>query len=125
MTPDNCKSLFDTYSKTVQKQSSDAAFEFTAKLVTLRITNAVLNKYKGSIRATVHPKHGQFGIHLVNSHSRVFPWQGVVIKNNFNKFYTTSTQQVWKEAKYEVFDKDSGDFLYYADKNTKIGDDLL
>jgi len=117
MTQENVNSVFEVYSETLQRRASQKAFEFTSKLETLRVMDAVLQKYEICIRATVHPKPGQFGIHLVNSNSRIFPWQGVILKNNSNEFHTTSTQEAWKEAKYEVFEKESGDFLYYSANN--------
>lgn len=124
MTQENVNSVFEVYSETLQRRASQKAFEFTSKLVTLRVMDAVLQKYEDCIRATVHPKPGQFGIHLVNSNSRIFPWQGVILKNNSNEFHTTSTQEAWKEAKYEVFEKESGDFLYYSANNIQDGINL-
>lgn len=47
--------------------------------------------YPKSIRGTVHPKPKQWGIHLVNRHTRIFPWHGVAYKNE---------SEIWK-IKYE------------------------
>ncbi|WP_395319851.1 L-tyrosine/L-tryptophan isonitrile synthase family protein [Fructilactobacillus frigidiflavus] len=122
---ENMDNLLEEYLVKINERSSAKAFEFTAKLVTLRITDTVINKYKGCIRATVHPKKGQYGIHLVNKESQVFPWQGVVLQDKTGKFKTSSSQDAWQTAKCEVFDKDSGDFMYYSEMESPSSGDLL
>ncbi|WP_294974887.1 L-tyrosine/L-tryptophan isonitrile synthase family protein, partial [uncultured Leuconostoc sp.] len=124
MDHENASDLFDIYSEKIQKRASQSAFEFTAKLVTLRIMNVVLKKYEGCVRSTVHPKQGQYGIHLVNSSSSIFPWQGVLLKQTTNKFNMAPSQIALQKATSEVFDIDSGDFFYYAEKNAQLGNPL-
>ncbi|MFR8085657.1 MAG: L-tyrosine/L-tryptophan isonitrile synthase family protein, partial [Leuconostoc gelidum] len=55
MTQENVNSVFEVYSETLQRRASQKAFEFTSKLETLRVMDAVLQKYEICIRATVHP----------------------------------------------------------------------
>lgn len=65
--------------KTV-KRAEDAAFEFALFLYVLREIDLVQSYFPRAIRATVHPKPGQWGLHLVNRETRVFPWQGVAYR---------------------------------------------
>ncbi len=63
----------------VRDRSEDGAFEFALTLYTLKELGLVERFYPQAIRATVHPKPAQWGIHLVNRQTRVFPWQGVAV----------------------------------------------
>jgi len=62
-------------------RAEEGAFEFALFLYVLREIDLVQSCYPGAIRATVHPKPGQWGLHLVNKESQVFPWQGVAYRN--------------------------------------------
>ncbi len=124
MSHENAPQLFDDYSKVARKRAEDIAFLFTVKLVTLWIMDAVIQRYEGCVRSTVHPKQGQYGIHLVNPNSRVFPWQGVVLKKETGEFRTLASQDAWERARLEVLDSESGDFLYYAEKDSELGGPL-
>ncbi|MCP3801966.1 isocyanide synthase family protein [Allokutzneria sp. A3M-2-11 16] len=64
----------------IEDQATSAAFEFALTLCALKSIDAVATFFPHDLRATVHPKPGQWGIHLVNNKTRVFPWQGVAFK---------------------------------------------
>ncbi|KQB85099.1 L-tyrosine/L-tryptophan isonitrile synthase family protein [Corynebacterium oculi] len=80
----------DELKSLMSRKVEDAAFLFMAKLVTLKVLDVLAERYPGSVRATVHPKIGQFGIHLVNSKTRVFPWQGVPLRGSDGRFRIVS-----------------------------------
>jgi pyoverdine/dityrosine biosynthesis protein Dit1 len=67
-------------SQTVQR-AEQGAFEFAFFLYVLSEIDLVPSCYPRAVRATVHPKPTQWGLHLVNRESRVFPWQGVAYRN--------------------------------------------
>ncbi|MDT7782434.1 MAG: L-tyrosine isonitrile synthase [Pseudonocardiales bacterium] len=64
----------------ILKRADEYALRFTLTLYTLRVMNMVQRFYPQSIRGTVHPKPGQWGFHLVNKFTNVFPWQGVAVQ---------------------------------------------
>lgn len=66
-------------SKTVER-AERAAFEFALFLYVLKEIGLVESCFPRAVRATVHPKPGQWGLHLVNRETRVFPWQGVACR---------------------------------------------
>lgn len=66
----------------IYQRADKAAFEFALFLYTLREIDLVGCCYPRAVRATVHPKPGQWGPHLVNRKSRIFPWQGVAYREN-------------------------------------------
>lgn len=61
-------------------RADQAAFEFALFLYVLKEIDLVGSCFPRAVRATVHPKPGQWGLHLVNRHTRVFPWQGVAYR---------------------------------------------
>lgn len=71
---------FEQVRTNVRERAEKAAFEFALVLYTLKELDLVATAYPEAIRATVHPKPGQWGLHLVNEHTQVFPWQGVAYK---------------------------------------------
>lgn len=107
----SCKEKYDSFLKLKAEQK---AFTFMSKLVTLRLMDAVLLRYPGCIRTTVHPKSGQFGIHLVNSRTHTFPWQGTTLRKDGNKFRVVSSLEAWNAAHYEVRDYETNNILYYS-----------
>lgn len=109
------------YREIVSQRAEMAAFTFMKKLVTLRIIDAVQSRYPSSIRATVHPKQGQYGIHLVNSSTRIFPWQGTTIRRSDGEFRVTTTADAWARAKYEVRNSEDGSLLYYSESELPDG----
>ncbi|MDQ6839486.1 MAG: isocyanide synthase family protein [Actinomycetota bacterium] len=72
----------------VRERSEDGALEFALTLYTLKELALVERCYPQAIRATVHPKPEQWGIHLVNRQTRVFPWQGVAVHKASNDRWT-------------------------------------
>ncbi len=67
-------------------RAEQGAFEFALFLYVLKELDLVGSCYPRAVRATVHPKPGQWGLHLVNRESRVFPWQGVAYRNTHGKW---------------------------------------
>ncbi|MFB9905785.1 L-tyrosine/L-tryptophan isonitrile synthase family protein [Allokutzneria oryzae] len=64
----------------IEQRADEAAFTYTLLLCTLKLTD-VMGKYDpNAIRATVHPKPGQWGIHLVNKKTSIYPWHGVAVR---------------------------------------------
>jgi hypothetical protein len=59
------------------QRADDAAFEFALLLYTIKELDLVLTCYPRAIRATVHAKPRQWGIHLANRKSGILPWSGV------------------------------------------------
>jgi L-tyrosine isonitrile synthase len=108
--------IMDEFVKQVHTRAEKAAFEFTALLVALRKTNAVETRYPGSIRATVHPKEGQWGIHLVNKESRVFPWQGVALQTLSGEWRIVPQSQALQRASVLVVDDKRKDPMYYSER---------
>lgn len=68
------------------ERAEEGAFEFALFLYVLKEIDLVGSCYPHAVRATVHPKPGQWGLHLVNRESRVFPWQGVAYRNEHAKW---------------------------------------
>jgi len=63
------------------RRGEEGAFEFALFLYVLNELDLVSTCYPRAVRATVHPKPRQWGLHLVSPESRVFPWQGVAYRN--------------------------------------------
>lgn len=70
----------------VYTRSDECAFEFSLFLYSLKEIDLVNKIFRDSIRCTVHPKPRQWGLHLVNSNSRIFPWHGVSVKYKNNRW---------------------------------------
>lgn len=68
------------------QRAEEGAFEFALFIYVLREMDLVRSCYPGAVRATVHPKPGQWGLHLVNPESQVFPWQGVAYRNEAGRW---------------------------------------
>lgn len=111
----------DELKSLMSRKVEDAAFLFMAKLVTLKVLDVLAERYPGSVRATVHPKIGQFGIYLVNSKTRVFPWQGVPLRGSDGRFRIVSTAEAWDHARCVVRNDADGSFLYYAENVSRVG----
>jgi pyoverdine/dityrosine biosynthesis protein Dit1 len=109
------------YRAHVSSWAERSAFLFMSKLVTLRIMNAVQDRYPGSIRCTVHPKQGQYGIHLVNSSTMTFPWQGTTVRRGDGAFRVTTTAKAWETANYEIRSDRDGSLLYYSEVEPEAG----
>jgi pyoverdine/dityrosine biosynthesis protein Dit1 len=82
---DDLSTLETIKSQTVQR-AEKGAFEFALFLYVLREIDLVQSCYPRAVRATVHPKPTQWGLHLVNRESRVFPWQGVAYRNEHGRW---------------------------------------
>lgn len=108
--------MMDELIKQVHARAEKAAFEFTALLVALRQTDAVTSRYPMAIRATVHPKEGQWGIHLVNKESRVFPWQGVALQTQRGDWRIVPLAHALQRASVLVADSVSKRPMYYSER---------
>lgn len=64
----------------VAERAEAGAFEYALVRFVMSEFDMVGSQYPDAIRATVHPKPRQWGIHLVNRKTRVFPWQGVAYR---------------------------------------------
>lgn len=84
--PDSTVTNVERVRQGVRERTEEAAFEFALVLYTLKELDLVAIAYPGAVRATVHPKPGQWGLHLVNEHTQVFPWQGVAYKPKDGKW---------------------------------------
>ncbi|MDQ6778667.1 MAG: isocyanide synthase family protein [Actinomycetota bacterium] len=82
---DDLSTLVAIKSQTVQR-AEKGAFEFALFLYILREIDLVQSCYPRAVRATVHPKPTQWGLHLANRESRVFPWQGVAYRNEHGRW---------------------------------------
>lgn len=80
-TDDDALASLETIKAQTVERAEQGAFEFALFLYVLSEIDLVPSCYPGAVRATVHPKPGQWGLHLVNRESRVFPWQGVAYRN--------------------------------------------
>jgi hypothetical protein len=78
---DDAGASLETIKAQTVDRAEQGAFEFALFLYVLSEIDLVPSCYPGAVRATVHPKPGQWGLHLVNRESRVFPWQGVAYRN--------------------------------------------
>lgn len=76
----------ETIKRGTVDRAERGAFEFALFLYVLKELDLVGSCYPRAVRATVHPKPGQWGLHLVNRESRVFPWQGVAYRNAHGKW---------------------------------------
>jgi L-tyrosine isonitrile synthase len=105
----------DEFVKLVYDRADKAAFQFTALLTSLRRVNAVAERYPDAVRATVHPKEGQWGIHLVNKESRTFPWQGVALRTNTGAWRVLPHCVAAQRASTLVVDRSTKRPLYYSE----------
>lgn len=99
----------------IQDQADTAAFDFALTLCALKAINAVAAFFPYDLRATVHPKPGQWGLHLVNNKTRVFPWQGVAFKKNTGEWRVyTEADAIRRRAVPVHLQADPHPFYYQA-----------
>jgi pyoverdine/dityrosine biosynthesis protein Dit1 len=79
-------STVETIKDATVERAEQGAFEFAFFLYVLKELDLVQSCYPQAVRATVHPKPEQWGLHLVNRESRVFPWQGVAYRNEHGRW---------------------------------------
>ncbi|MDR3478924.1 MAG: L-tyrosine/L-tryptophan isonitrile synthase family protein [Gammaproteobacteria bacterium] len=63
--------------KKIFRRAEQCAFDYALFLYVLKEMDLINLSYPNAIRSTVHPKPKQWGIHLVNAKSRIFPWHGM------------------------------------------------
>jgi pyoverdine/dityrosine biosynthesis protein Dit1 len=107
----------DQFIKHVYNRAEQAAFDFTVLLTALRRTGVLARRYPGAIRATVHPKPGQWGIHLVNRESRTFPWQGVAMRTRDGSWRIVPQAEAVQRAALLVVDETTKQPLYFAERD--------
>jgi hypothetical protein len=114
--PDGQNTLenFETIREQTVDRAEQGAFEFALFLYVLREIDLVGSCYPGAVRATVHPKPGQWGLHLVNAESRVFPWQGVAYRNERDRWRVKYEFDVMRENATPVHVRDDDElFPFY------------
>lgn len=110
---DDLSTLETIKSQTVNR-AERGAFEFSLFLYVLSEIDLVQSCYPRALRATVHPKPTQWGLHLVNQGSRVFPWQGVAYKNEHGKWRIKYEFEVTRERSVPVHVRGDDDmFAFY------------
>lgn len=116
MGPDGQSTLdnFETIRSQTVGRAEQGAFEFALFLYVLRELDLVESCYPGAVRVTVHPKPGQWGLHLVNKDSRVFPWQGVAYRNERDQWRVRYEFEVMRENATPVHVRDDDElFPFY------------
>lgn len=93
----------------VADRAETAAFEYALVRFVMSEFDMVGSQYPDAIRATVHPKPGQWGIHLVNDKTQVFPWQGVAYRKQDGGWRVKYRAEVLREQATPVH---LGDDLY-------------
>lgn len=106
----------EEFVKHVHARAEEAAFDFTLLLTTLRRTDMLTRRHPHAIRATVHPKPGQWGIHLVNQESRTFPWQGVALRTAKGTWRVLPQTEAVERAALLVLDATTKQPLYFDER---------
>ncbi|MED1302217.1 hypothetical protein BK704_19470 [[Bacillus thuringiensis] serovar konkukian] len=101
-------------------QANKAAFEFSLFLYTLKELDLVLAAYPNAIRATVHPKPKQWGIHLVNKESRIFPWHGVAYKKKNGQWRIKLEYELIRNYSVPVYINGESSPFYYEEVDESI-----
>lgn len=96
------RSNLETIRRETVARAEKGAFEFALFLYVLKEIDLVSSCYPRAVRATVHPKPEQWGLHLVNQESRVFPWQGVAYRNPRGKWRVKYEFEVTRERAIPV-----------------------
>ncbi|MDQ6806749.1 MAG: isocyanide synthase family protein [Actinomycetota bacterium] len=110
---DDLSTLEVIKSHTVER-ADKGAFEFALFLYVLREIDLVQSCYPRAVRATVHPKPTQWGLHLANRESRVFPWQGVAYRNENGRWRVKYEFEVTRARATPVHVRDEdGMFAFY------------
>ncbi|MCQ6530328.1 L-tyrosine/L-tryptophan isonitrile synthase family protein [Bacillus mycoides] len=104
----------------IYNQADRAAFEFSLFLYTLKELDLVLGAYPNAIRATVHPKPKQWGIHLVNKESRIFPWHGVAYKKKNGKWRMKLEYELIRNNSIPVYINGELSPFYYEEVDESI-----
>jgi pyoverdine/dityrosine biosynthesis protein Dit1 len=91
----------------IKNQALFAAIAYASFLLSAQYLSIIRQRFPHAIRATVHPKHApQLPIHLMNNHTRIFPYNGlpVVSKRKLERTNNlkTSTTMI---RRYELFTK--------------------
>jgi pyoverdine/dityrosine biosynthesis protein Dit1 len=114
--PDGQSTLdnFETIRGQTVDRAEQGAFEFALFLYVLREIDLVESCYPDAVRVTVHPKPGQWGLHLVNQESRVFPWQGVAYRNEREQWRVKYEFEMMRERATPVHVRDDDElFPFY------------
>ncbi len=100
----------------VERRADQAAFTYTLLLSTLRITR-VMDRYDPyAIRATVHPKPGQWGIHLVNKRTSLYPWHGVAVRKVSGSWRIRTELDAMRQGAVPVYADTSPLPFYYQER---------
>lgn len=63
----------------IQRKARAVAIKYASLLIAIKKMRAIENMFPHALRATVHAKPGQLGLHMVNEHSTVLPYHGVPV----------------------------------------------
>jgi pyoverdine/dityrosine biosynthesis protein Dit1 len=75
--PDTVKDLVAA----IEARTDATAFAYTCLLVNMRRIDLFGTKFPDAIRATVHPKPGQYSPYLVSDRTHIVPWHGVAVRD--------------------------------------------
>lgn len=104
------------------ERAEQAAFEFALFLYVLKEIDLVGSCFPGAVRATVHPKSGQWGLHLVNRETRVFPWQGVAYRKADGQWRVRYEFEMMRERATPVHVRGDDDmFPFYYEQSDDRG----
>lgn len=104
---------------------SDAALDYASILLALSELKIVQRAYPNALRGTVHPKDAaQLPLHLVNSHTVVFPYHGVPVVSEQKLHTTGSIRKATKIKRYyhllehedaiAIYRKKDAESFYYS-----------
>lgn len=104
-------------------RADEGAFEFALFLYVLKEIDLVRASFPRAVRATVHPKPTQWGLHLVNQESRVFPWQGVAYRKRGGQWRLKYEFEMRRKRAVPVHVRDDDEMFpfYYEDADATDG----
>lgn len=130
--PEDTVANVERVRQSVRGRTEEAAFEFALVLYTLKELDLVATAYPRAVRATVHPKPEQWGLHLVNEQTQVFPWQGVAYKPKEGKWTVKYESDVLRRRAIPVhlegdmfpfYYEESDDYYEESDEERASDDD--
>ena len=118
----------DSRREIIDQSIEDFTVGYIALNYALRELNVLETFFPNSLRGTVHPKDGQFGLHLVNKKTQPVPWAGMgVIKHGGDLKNGFTRVRFWydiaREPERYVMIKQNGSVLGYQeiDEGEKSG----
>jgi L-tyrosine isonitrile synthase len=81
----------------VAQRACETAYAYMCFLVTTRRMGLIKDRFPGAIRATVHPKPGQYSPHLVNDTTDIVPWHGVAVRRPDGRVDSVYESRIFEE----------------------------